>query len=41
MFCPNAGDDLSPQLAKVAELANGLELAIRLYGSSIKNGKPA
>ncbi|WP_406698502.1 hypothetical protein V5E97_06430 [Singulisphaera sp. Ch08] len=35
LFCPDTGDDLSPQLARVAELAKGLELAIRLYGSRL------
>jgi hypothetical protein len=32
LFCPDTGEDLSPQLAKIDRIANGLELAVRLYG---------
>lgn len=32
LFCPGTGDDLSPQLARVARIADALELSLRLYG---------
>ncbi|MBY0512776.1 MAG: hypothetical protein K2P78_02575 [Gemmataceae bacterium] len=35
LFCPDTGEDLSPQLAKIDGIAAGLELAINLYGPLI------
>ena len=32
LFCPDTGEDLSPQLAKIDRIASGLERAVRLYG---------
>jgi hypothetical protein len=38
LFCPDTGEDLSLQFAKIDRIASGLELAVRLYGHLI--GKP-
>lgn len=35
LFCPDTGDDLSPQLAKIDRIARGLESAVHLYGHLI------
>ena len=32
LFCPNVTENLAPQWAQVKEIANGLELAINIYG---------
>ena len=32
LFCSNVTEDLSPQLAQVHELANGLRMAVDIYG---------
>ncbi|MGV3720539.1 MAG: hypothetical protein ACO1SX_06475 [Actinomycetota bacterium] len=37
LFCPDTGDDLAPQLAEVARLAEALELAVRLYGDLVRD----
>jgi hypothetical protein len=36
LFCPDTGEDLAPQLTKVAGIAEGLELAVRLYGHLLR-----
>jgi transposase InsO family protein len=36
VFCPNTGEDLSPQFAKIAGIAEKLELAIRVYGPLLR-----
>ena len=37
LFCPGTGDDLSPQLARVAKIAESLEIAFRLYGHLLRD----
>lgn len=35
LFCPDTGEDLSPQLERVARIAEALETAVSLYGHLI------
>ena len=39
LFCPDTGEDLSPQFVKIDGIAAGLELAVRLYGELVKHSQ--
>jgi hypothetical protein len=41
LFCPGAGEDLSPQFAKIDGIASDLELAVGLYGHLVGGDQDA